>query len=237
MSLTQKLIYKTVFFTFFLFVSNIIFAQSLDTIKPEVQLHENQIKLLQVVSSKEFQRIKFSYNHSIPPAFSTTQLNKFSFTKENSPLFTDLSFSQSKSINFYPNMGTYEHFNNSMIFNVSNKFTVDFNFGLLKQNTVLTPEKSDFQFTFGTSLEYKINPWLSLYMYGHYLVPTTDAAKDFLDPLIYMNPLFFQTEAAGGVRATYKKINADLGVKRIFDTRFNQSNPSNSVNTKISIGF
>lgn len=49
--------------------------------------------------------------------------------------------------------------------------------------------------------------------------------------------MFFQSEAGSGFRAKYKNIKADLGLKKIYDTQFNQSNPVNSMNTKISIGF
>ena len=114
---------------------------------------------------------------------------------------------------------------------------LDFNFGLVKQNTILTYEKPNFQFTFGTSLEYNINPWLSLYAFGQYLVPPINKANLFFDPLIFMNPMFFQTETGGGLRTKYKNIKADVGLKKKYDSQFNQSNPVNSMNTKISIGF
>lgn len=235
--LSQKFVQNATFFTFLLFVSNLNFAQTTDTLKPEVLPINIQIQLFPTISSSGFQQRNFNSYYSFSPGFQRPANYNFQFSKENNPLFNGLSFSQNKSLQLFPNMGAYEHYNNSMIFNISDKFTVDFNFGLIKQNSVLTPDKTNLQFAFGTSLEYQINPWLSLYMYGHYLVPTGEGKKDFLDPLIYMNPLFFQSETGGGVRATYKNMKADLGLKKIYDTQFNKSNPVNSMNTKISIGF
>jgi hypothetical protein len=52
-----------------------------------------------------------------------------------------------------------------------------------------------------------------------------------------MNPLFIQSEAGGGIRATHKNIKADFGVKTIYDTTFDVAQPLNTVNSKVTIGF
>lgn len=52
-----------------------------------------------------------------------------------------------------------------------------------------------------------------------------------------MNPMFLQTEAGGGMRATHKNIKADVGVKIIHDTQVKGVNPAGIVNSKMTIGF
>lgn len=96
---------------------------------------------------------------------------------------------------------------------------------------------SNFQNSFHTSIEYAITSWLSAYLYGQYVSCPFNKPKDFFAPFLYQNPLFFQTETCGGLRATHKNIKADVGLKTIYDTQFNQTNPVNSMNTKVTIGF
>lgn len=233
MNLNQLSFYKTIFLTFNLFACSLIFAQSEDTTKAII----DQYKLSPGFPNIEFQSTIFGSQNFVPSGFSSSNLNQFYFSTPKSLMFDKLSFRQSKTANIFLNLGAYEHYNNSLKYNAGSKLKLILDFGLLKQNSIVTANQPNFQFTLGTSVEYNINPWLSLYGYGHYLLPSLSQSNLFFDPLIYMDPIFFQTEIGGGARAKYKNIKADVGLKKIFDTQFKQSNPINSMNTKISIGF
>ena len=236
MKFYRQTLFTIVFFTFQLLSSSVIFAQSEDTTKFAKQTIDNQFDLNPVFLSDELIPAIFNLNNFVFPGFKSSNLNGHYFINDSQPSFKGLTFGQSKTTNLFPNLGVSENYNNSLVY-TNNNLTLDFNFGLLKQNTILTSEKPNFQFTFGTSLEYEINPWLSLYLYGKYLLPTINRSNNFSDPFTTMNPMFFQTETGGGLRTKYKNIKADVGLKKIYDTQFNQSNPVNSMNTKISIGF
>jgi len=231
----QQSICRIIFFSLLLFACKTLFAQE-DTIR-KGQFIDNKFKINSNIFHNNFQPIRFDVMNSLFQSFPSTTIYSFNFENRIISDFERLSFKQSKSAHYYLNLGSFEHFNNSVSFKANNKLMIDINLGLLKQNTIVNSNKPNFNFTFGTSLEYEMYPWLSLYMYGQLVVPTSKRSNLFIDPLTYLNPLFIQSEISGGVRMKYKNIKADMGFKQIYDTQFNQSNPVKSMNTKISIGF
>ncbi len=136
----------------------------------------------------------------------------------------------------YSPFGGYELFNNRVFYHSGN-FQVNVGFGLVKQNTALNASNPNLHYTIDSQIEYELNPWLSLYLYGQYLSSPFNQKRYSPDPISYMNPFFYNSEIGGGVKAKYKNIKADVGMHSIKDTQFKDEKSLNTMNTKVSIGF
>lgn len=147
-----------------------------------------------------------------------------------------LTFSQDHTQKVFPNLGESNQFSGNLFFRATNNLALGFGLELLKQNTVLTPKKPNYQLAFSSSVEFSFNSWLSAYIYGQYLSPSLNQ-KQFFDPLQYLNPLFKQTEFGSGLRAKHKNIKADLGVKTIQGKDLTETNSSSYFKSKITVGF
>lgn len=217
-----------------IFLKN-VFAQSEDSIKYSDKKYDlQQEELILVPNPINFQPLFFNETNLNLPNVEYFISNKKKYSFENKSLVKKMSFKQVKIENKYFSLGAYELFQNSFIINASKKIKLDFGFGLLKQGSVLSPFRVNYNYTFNSSVEYLITPWLSAYMHGQYIIPKNN---NNFDPLTYMNPLFYQTEFGGGLKAKYKNMKVDVGLKKIIDTQFKQSDNYNPFNTKISIGF
>lgn len=159
----------------------------------------------------------------------------FSFTKQTSVL-SNFTFIQKKRELVLPNFGEQYYFGNRLGFDTHPTLDIHVEFGLVKQNTVMSAFTPNYRFVFHTTLEYELTPWLSSYVYGQYVSPSLNQKK-FFDPLQFMNPLFMQTEAGGGIRSKYKNIKTDVGVRIIQDTQVKGINPAGIVNSKMTIGL
>jgi hypothetical protein len=83
----------------------------------------------------------------------------------------------------YPNFGSFAYFDNSFVFNLDKKLTIETGFGLVKQNYVLTPSWPNYHLVFNALAEYAITPRFGFYAYGQYVTPTINHYKVF-EPLI-----------------------------------------------------
>lgn len=183
----------------------------------------------------------------------TIQLNEKILFPPNSNLQSSLSISdwllskpkvhspriklkQSKKENILPNLGQSNQFSGDLNYQLSDKVKIDLGVGLYQQNTILTPWNINYQLGVTSSIEYYFNSWLSAYIFGQYISPSL-TQNNFFDPLQYMNPLFKQTEFGGGIRAKYKGIKADVGMKNIRGSDPFKKNSNNYFQSKISLGF
>lgn len=237
MKLKQATINKAVIFLIHIFIFSNIFAQTEQDSKLSQQEFNRLKEFRFSIISYDLQPISFDKSTIYNRAATFMEINQFNNKTKKSIIFKNMSFKQSKSENFLPNLGVYEHYNNSFNFIINDNIIVDFGIGLVKQNSILTSNYPNYQFSFHTSVEYAITNWLSAYAYGQYLTSPFNKPKDFFDPLIYMNPLFLQTEIGGGLKAKYKNINADIGVKAMYNTQFKQASPVGTMNSKVTIGF
>ncbi|WP_346854777.1 hypothetical protein [uncultured Draconibacterium sp.] len=221
----------------FLFLAYKSFSQSEDTTKLMVQPAFIENELAPSLFLPDFEPDIF--NQNFLPVAGDAIINRYQFKtpETENTLFKGLTFEQSKTETTFDNLGAYQHYNNRFIYRPTNKLSFQLGMGLLKQNTVLSAFQTNYRFSFNSSLEYEITDWLSAYIYGQYAAPSFNKTAQVYDPLMQMNPLFFQTEIGGGLRAKYKNIRTDVGLKNIYDTQFNSSNPVKSMDTKVIIGF
>lgn len=236
MKFNRTALNEIIIFIFFILLSNNISAQSEESLLLEKEHNLNNgfnfSTVLYDLQPNYFESFSI-FNRNI----SFLELYQLSNPTKKSVLFKNISFSQNKTENIFPNLGVYQHFNNSFNYTINDKIIVYFGIGLVKQNTILTSNYPNYQFSFHTSVEYAITNWLSAYIAGQYLTPPINKSKDFFDPFIYRNPLFLQTEIGSGIKAKYKNIKADIGVKVITSTQFKQSSPIGTMNSKVTIGF
>ena len=237
MKLKRTTLIRTIFFTISIFLFNTLSAQTEQSLKLNGQEYNRLLNNNFKKQSNSFQ--PYSFEKLSPNNSNTSFINRYQFndTIKRSILFKNLTFKQNKSENIFPNLGVYEHFDNSFKYNINDKIDIDFGIGLVKQNSILSSNYPGYQFSFHSSIEYAITNWLSAYIYGQYITLPINKPKDFFDPLIFMNPLFIQTEIGGGLKAKYKNIKADFGVKAIQNTQFKNVSPVGTVNSKIIIGF
>lgn len=137
---------------------------------------------------------------------------------------------------YFLNLGGFENYTYIVDIQATRNTNIRFDFGLIKQYSNFSAQSPNFHLNFGTQVEQKINSWLYLYKFGKYLTKPINQNKQF-DPIIYMNPMFKQSEIEIGLRTKYKNLEADFGTKTIFDTQFQKSKPLNLMNSKINIGF
>lgn len=237
MKYSRPKILKSIVFAFYLFVVNQVVAQTTDTTKFSGQTSDDKTRINPELYSPILQPKLFNQKEFIIPTLNFNKNNPLFFKPEQTRYLNRISFTQNKELNLFPNLGGYEHFNNNFNYNIGNSATINLGLGFLKQNSILNSYQPNYQFSFYTSLEYALNEWLSTYFYGQYITPAINNTNPKLDPLIQMNPIFFQTEMGGGLRAKYKNIKTDVGMKNIYDTQFNQSNPVQFMDTKVTIGF
>ncbi len=163
----------------------------------------------------------------VPFANNTTLFTKtpfFQLQHKNNELFTGLFFEQNRIQNEFPLLGNMEYFSNVFTYKPTNNITAEVDFGLVRQNTILSAFQPNYQLTMGASFEYALNEWLSAYWYGSYLTPTLGLGKKYFDPFLVMNPLFVQPEIGSGLRAKHKNMKLDVGVSNIFESQFNNNN-------------
>lgn len=221
----------------YLVLNNIILAQTNDSIQLSGQKIYMHGELTPETNLFGFQPTINNEPFFLSPNAPTSKLNQLNFLSGENHQFNSLFFRQNKVVNIFSDLGGYEYFKNDIIYNVSDKITLNVGFGLVKQNTILSYYKPNYQFALHSSLGYSITSWLSAYLYGQYYAPQLNKSNLFFDPFTYMNPMFFQTETGGGLRGKFKNIKADVGMKKIYDTQYQQSNPVQFMETKVTIGF
>lgn len=220
-----------------LFLCNIVFAQSEDTLK--VKGSKLTIKKQPKIGTG-FLNFKpfFSYKKK-----NTAPENKYflSFPQNYKcgeyHLNNGFTYQQSKTAQIFYGRGGYEHYNNSLLFNASRELSVDIGFGIAKQSTSLNTDGPNLYFTLHSSLEYSINNTMSIYLKGQYLTCPINRSEGYFDPFLYMNQMFLQTETEVGLRTKYKNIKADIGVKTLHEKNFKGQKPISTINSKVTIGF
>lgn len=227
--LNRTVILKTNIFVCLIFICYSIFAQNEGVSK----LKSHEIIVPQKLFLPPFST-DLQLNNSNNPFFKnyfTPTNNKLFRLKETNP-FTRISFNQNKIKNNNPGLGSYEFFNNSLNYRISDKALIDFGIGLARQNSILNAAKPNYQIGFQASLEFAVTSKLDAFIYGQYFTSPINKSKDFFDPLIYRNPLFLQSEVGAGLKRNYKNVNAKFQINSIYDKI--QFAP---VNSKITIGF
>lgn len=146
-----------------------------------------------------------------------------------------ISYIQSLSHNDL-GFGGFKHYNNTFSFTKENKYSFNMGIGLAIQNSNFNHTNPLYQYSISSGMEYVLFKGISIYFYGQYLSSPLKG-EGYFDPFIYMNPFYLQTETGCGVKAVYKNIKADIGMKSIYDNQLNLAKPINSMNTKVSIGF
>lgn len=234
--LNQKTI-RITYLVIHLFLANILFAQPEQNIKLNEQGLYMPIKISPLSVIFDSQLIEFDNATLLNPTNIYSKFNLQNYQLEKLNPLKDFSFKLEKKEVTYIGLGHYEHFKNNFTYLRKDKLLFNLEVGLAKQSTILNSNNIDFHFSFMSLIEYKITKSLSAYIYGQYLTSPLNKTKTSFNDLSYMSPLFLQTEIGAGLRANYKNINADVGMKSMYDTQFNQLKPINSMSTKITIGF
>lgn len=230
MNLNRTAKQKIYIFLFHIFICFSIFAQTEDAAK----LKSYEIKTLQELYLPPFST-DLQPNYLYNPSFQNpiNQSNALFKAPETASL-TRFSFSQNKTDNYFPGLGSYEFYNNTFNYMINNNTSVDFGIGLARQNSILYAAKPNYQIGFQASVEFAVTSKLDAFVYGQYFTSPINKSKDFFDPLIYKNPLFLQSEVGAGIKRDYKNVNAKFQVNSTYDNRSMQFTP---INSKISIGF
>ncbi len=228
---------RIIFLSIHLFLVSFLFAQTEQTFKLKQQEFYSPINIAP---------LSVKFNDQLPEFESLGYIKSLSFdtlNKSNELYFTKLtnsnafSFNQVKEENTFIGLGTYEHFKNNFTFKRKNRLLINFEIGLVKQNTIQSFDNINFHISVRTLIEYKITKTLSAYMYGQYITLPLNKNISSYDSFFYMNPLFPQTEIGAGLKATYKNLKTDVGMKSIHSNQFNQIKSINTMDTKITIGF
>lgn len=148
-----------------------------------------------------------------------------------------LQFSQNMVADNFYLLGNFQHYKNDLIYNVNDKLIVKIGTGLVKQNTSLSAFTPNYQISLYSSFEYMITDWLSAFLAGQFITPSISVGKTQFDPLLYMNPIFLNSDISTGLRAKHKNIKLDMGVSKMYDTQYKVANPIGSMNSKLIIGF
>ena len=133
-------------------------------------------------------------------------------------------------------LGNYSLFNNNFIYNYNNRLSLRFGLGLLKQSSVINYLNPSIHYNLNSYLEYKFTDHLSLYMYGQYLGADLNNSANHFDPLIYNNPLFIHTEVGAGLKAEYKFLKLDVGMKALQENMFDKKS-LNLMKAKFTFDF
>ncbi len=231
----QTKYWKLFFLLVLLFSGKLILAQTNDSIKISIESIHRQL-----INSGDafFAPLQLNIQH-LDFLFKSDVIqtkNRFHSEIPGNISFGGIQFRQNRTVTIFPTLGNLEYYNNSITFLPVNNLILGLDFGLANQNTILNANDLNYQFVFGASVEYNLTDWLSVYGYGQYVTPKSNFKKVY-DPLMYMNPLFLHTEIGSGVRAKYRNIKADIGMKRMFDNQFKNFNNINTFNTKVSVKF
>lgn len=213
MLLKQLQVLKIMFLIILLPICNSLSAQNEFTFR----ISENDS-----ISSKNynlFNNKKYSKSTWSNPGFLNFQdyiiNNRFSteFIFENKQSVNSFSIQPFNNSIIYPGLGSVNQIKTSIKLNSSNRFTYEFGVGLAMQNSVLTINDLNYQFSFDALIEYSFSQRVSGYLYGQILTnPLNNPVRNF-DPMIYNNPLFLQNEMGVGVKAPLK--NSTLNLKLI----------------------
>jgi hypothetical protein len=228
--LNRTVIQRIIIFVFLVSIYNSVFAQN--EAGSKLKSHEIFVphKLNLPPFSTDLQQnnsYNLSFQNYSAPTNSTFKLN------ENSS-FTKGSFNQVKTEDYFLGLGSYEFYNNTFNYGISNNVSVDFGIGLARQNSILYAAKPNYQIGFQASVEFAVTSRLDAFIYGQYFTSPINKPKDFFDPMIYRNPLFLQSEVGAGIKRDYKHINTKFEINSIYENYTKQFAP---VNSKISIGF
>lgn len=167
-----------------------------------------------------------------------------SIPRETSPFQFNLAdkqdnfdFEQAKIVNELPNLGISKQYNNTFFYKAGERLSITTNLGLVQQNTVYNASKLNYQFTIGASAEYAITDWLFAYLYGQYVTPSLTQGNNFVDPLLYWDNNFVQTNYGTGLRTKFKSVMLDVGMTKTIDTPFQKFNNVQTMDSKLTIGF
>jgi len=177
------------------------------------------------------------FNFIKPPIQSYYKYDQKDYLLTRFSKFRSISFVQTKKEDSYLGLGEYAHYANRVAVNRNNKFSFALGFGLAKQSTISSCNSLSLHYSFSSNLEYEIAKGVSIYIYGQYLTSPLNKERSFIDPFLSMNPLFLQTETGAGVKAEFKNIKADVGMKSIHDTQFKQKKSLKTMNTNVKFSF
>lgn len=228
-------IFTLVLFSVLLFWFNIALAQTEEELLPQLKPLQFDLNILNI--TPEIQNVPFNEIEFLSPDNRRLEFQRIKLESGEIDLLQKIKFEQNKTEVQLPNLGEYHHYKNTFVYAPEDKLSFRLGGGLLQQNSLMSAYQEIYRFTFHSSAEYELTSWLSAYLYGQYVSNPVNAPSNMYDPLQYMNPVFVQSEAGGGLKAKYKNIQAGVGMKAIYDTQFNQSNPVKSMDTKIRIGF
>lgn len=148
-----------------------------------------------------------------------------------------------KEVEHYPQLGSYEQYLTEFRVAPTSRTRFLFEAGVVKQSmyggtaSANQLEKPNYQLDFAAYLEHDFNAWLSYYMYGQYISPSL-TNDNFVGPPPEVSDLFKQTEYGTGLKAKYKNLKADVGVKKTHPLNPGKFNPVKSAfRSKVTIGF
>ncbi len=227
---------RVVFIVIHLFIVGVLFSQSEQSLKLEVQniyfpMKISPLSMKYYSITSQFGGLTFD----VPIALNS-DFGKQNYLEQKGGV-DKISFSQEKKIEIFDGLGRYEYYKNSFKYDIKEKTFFNFEMGLVKQSTAFNPNSVDFHYFYKVDVEYNITNNFGAYMYGQYFSSPLNGKEKNFESYRYMNSPFLQTETGAGIKANYKNINVGVGMKTIYNTQTNLLKPINKMVTKIIIGL
>ncbi len=172
--------------------------------------------------------------HSQPDENSMLRLSHSRILKES--IGNQISIQRELSTMIFIGLGGYENYTSNIDLNTNNHTSITVGLGLTKQYSYLNAHRPNIHLALSAQYAYRVNSWLYIYTHGQYLTPPINQPNQ-VDPFTYMSPLFNKTEVQYSIKAIYKNIETNIGVKTLYDTQFEKSKPINLMHSKIKIGL
>ncbi|MFB6317931.1 hypothetical protein [Saccharicrinis sp. FJH54] len=159
---------------------------------------------------------------------------------EYKPVFVkkNLQFSYGMSTDFAPAFSMYEYYKLKLDYSGIENLDLSLGGGLIKHMTIFDADYPDFHLGLNVSLSYSLNDLASVYAYGQYISPALNKnSAGYAVPQLLIHPVFLNSETGVGFRLKYKNIKSDFGLRTIYDTKYRNFKPVNTIGTKVKIGF
>jgi len=206
-------------------VNSVFQKDSVFTLNPELNETELLYEKMNLQINPEINNKSGNSLNATPAFLSSPEINK-----------ETIAFSNTNEQSVLPNLGITHQYKTNVAYQANNRLEFGLGGGLFQQNSVLSSGAPNYQLGLNASLEYQLNDWLYAYFNGQYLSPAFNR-NGLFDPLQFMNPLFQQSGTESGLRAKFKNVKIDAGVKTIGSSVQPENMSSSYFKSKISVGF
>lgn len=152
---------------------------------------------------------------------------------DENPLFSKFKLKHSSSEKFFPHLGSSYHIKSSLKFTPHPRFRFSAGAGLIRMHTALSPN-AVMKYSQNSEVQYSFSQGFKLRLYYQ---SVQNIRKKPPHPLIYMNPLFPQSEYGAEISAKINNWQLEFGPRSIINTGPNSLQNLNMINSSISVGF